>query len=218
MGMGIGDALRTKFGALLEVYGHTIIVHLNFNTPEATSFEVRGRQTTEERNSRQVIFQFPDQIDVPVGSVLQPKGSRDYWKVIDTEDIVKDDTFINFEVRVEKINLAGEPTRPTLKGSNTFNLHGPHSRVNIQSQDQSVNISHQTTENLFADMRQVIQTHIENEQERTLILNKLDELEAAKGTNSFLQKYQGFIASAANHISILSPFIPALAQMLGGSS
>jgi hypothetical protein len=64
-------------------------------------------------------------------------------------------------------------------------------------------------------MRQVIQTHIENEQERTLVLSKLDELEAAKGTDSFIQKYQGFIASAADHIGVLSPFIPALTQMLG---
>jgi hypothetical protein len=216
MGMGIGRALRQKFEALLKVYGQTIIVHLNFGTPEAIAFEVRGRQNTEEGNSRQVIFQFPEQIDVPVDSVLQAKGSRDYWKVTDTEDIIKEDTFINFEARVEKVNLAGQPTRPSLKGGNTFNLQGPHSRVNIQSQDHSVNISHQTTENVFADMRQVIQTHIENEQERTLILNELDELETAKGTDSFIQKYQGFIASAANHISILSPFIPALTQMLGG--
>ena len=214
--MGIGDALRQKFEVLLEVYGQTVIVHHDFNTPEATSFEIRGRKTTEERYSKQVIFQFPDPIDVPVGSVLQPKGSRDYWRVTDTEDIIEDDTFINFEARVEKINLAGQPTRPSVKGGSTFNLQGPHSRVNIQSQDNSINISHQITENVFADMRQVIQTHIQNDEEQRQILNKLDELESAKGTASFLQKYQDFIASAANHMSLLAQFIPALTQILGG--
>jgi hypothetical protein len=65
-------------------------------------------------------------------------------------------------------------------------------------------------------MRQVIQTHIENEDERTQILNSLDEMEAAKGTGGFTQKYQNFIATAANHMSVLAPFIPALTQMLGG--
>jgi hypothetical protein len=64
-------------------------------------------------------------------------------------------------------------------------------------------------------MRQVIQTRIENEVERIQILNKLDELEEAKGKNSFTQKYQEFIASAADHVTILAPFIPALTQMLG---
>jgi hypothetical protein len=65
-------------------------------------------------------------------------------------------------------------------------------------------------------MRQVIQAHIQNKEEQTQILNKLDELESAKGESIFTQKYQEFIASAANHISLLSPFIPALTQMLGG--
>lgn len=214
--MGIGHALRRKFEALLKVYGQTIIVHYNFNTPEATALEVKGRRTTEEGNSRQVIFQFPEPIDVPVGSVLQVKESRDYWKVTDTEDIVKEDIFINFEVHVEKINIAGQPTRAIVQGGSTFNLQGTHSRINIHSQDNSVNISNQVTENVFADMRQVIKTQIQNGDDQARILSKLNELEAAKGTGSFTQKYQDFIATAADHLSLLSPFIPALTQMLGG--
>lgn len=211
---GIGNAFRKKFEKLLELFGQTVIVHLNFNTPEATSFEARGRKSEDEKNSRQVIFQFPDQIDVPEGSVLQPKGSRDYWKVTDTEDIIQDDTFINFEVRVEKINAVGQPTRPLTSGNPTFNLHGAHSRVNIQSQDNSVNTSNQITENLFADIRQTVQNHVQNDSDRTRILSNLEELEAAKGTSNFIKKYQDFIASAADHLSLLSPFIPALTQML----
>jgi hypothetical protein len=212
----IGEALREGFEMIFEELGHTIIVHENFNTPEATSYEVKGMEDRERKNSRPVIFQFLDPLDIHVGSVLQVKGGRDYWRVTDTEDIVKDGTFIKFEARVEKINLSGQPTRPSVRGGNTFNLHGAQSRVNIQSQDSSVNISHQVTENLFADMRQVIQTHIQNEDERTQILNKLGELEVAKGTGGFTQKYQEFIATAANHVSLLVPFIPALTQMLGG--
>ena len=52
--------------------------------------------------------------------MLQIKGSRDYWRVTDTEDITEDDTFINFEVRVEKINVAGKPTRPSSAGGTTY--------------------------------------------------------------------------------------------------
>ena len=99
-----------------------------------------------------------------------------------------------------------------------FNLLGAHSRVNIQSDDNSINMSLQNSENVFADMRQVIETHIEIEEDRTQLLSKLAELEGAKGTDSFMQKYQGFIASAANHMSLIAPFIPALTLMLGGQA
>jgi hypothetical protein len=213
---GIGEAFKQGFQVMVEVQGQTIIIHQGINTPEATSFEARGLKNTASKRSSQVVFQFAEPLDIPVGSVLQVKGSRDYWQVTDTEDIVQDDTFINFEVHVHKVNLAGQPTRPSSKAGPTYNLHGTHARVNIHSQDSSVNISHEITENLFADMRQVIQTQIPNDEERTEILNRLNELEAAKGTDTFIQKYQGFITSAANHMALLAPFIPALTQMFGG--
>lgn len=213
--MGIARAHQSAFKTIMRVMGQTIIVHENFNTPEATYYEVKGLKTSDGKNSRLVIFQFPEALDIRVGAVLQVKGGRDYWKVTDTEDIVQEDTFINFEARVEKINLAGEPTRPVLKVGNTFNLHGPHSRVNIQSLDSSVNISHHVSENVFAEIRQVVQTQVQNEDERTQILNNLNELEAAKGTDSFTQKYKSFMASAANHMTLLAPFMLPLSQLLG---
>ena len=78
----------------------------------------------------------------------------------------------------------------------------------------SVNISHNVSENVFADMRQVIKTRVKNDVERIQILSKLSELEESKDEESFIQKYQEFIASAADHLTILAPFIPALTQML----
>jgi hypothetical protein len=108
-----------------------------------------------------------------------------------------------------------EVRESTLPVATNIYLHGTHSRVNIHSQDGSTNSSH-VREKVFADMRQVIQTRIQNEDERSQILNSLDEMEIAKDKDSFTQKYQNFIASAANHMSVLSPFIPALTQMLGG--
>lgn len=211
----IGEAFREGFEAIFEEMAQTIIVHENFNTSKASSYEVKGLKNTKRKNSRPVVFQFPDPLDIRVGFVLQIKGSRDYWRVTDTEDIVEGGTLINFEVHVEKVDLVGQPTRHSVSSGNTFNLQGVHSRVNIQSQDSSVNVSHQITENVFADMRQVIQSHIQNEDERTQILSDLNELEAAKGTGSFTQKYQSFITLAANHMTLLAPFIPALTQMLG---
>ena len=133
--MSVGRAHQERIKAMLEHFGKTIIVHKNFNTQEATSFEARGFNGTDGRSSKQVIFQFDEQLDIPIGSVLQVKGSRDYWKVTDTEDVIFDDVFVSFDVRVEKINIVGEPTRPAPSLGTTFNLQGTHARVNIDSND-----------------------------------------------------------------------------------
>ena len=213
--MSVGRAFHTKIKAMLKHFGKTIVIHRNFNTQDATSFEARGFSENDGRSSKQIVFQFGEQLDIPVGSVLQPKGSRDYWKVTDTEDIILDDVFVSFDVRVEKINIVGEPTRPTASLGTTFNLQGTHSRVNIGSNDNSVNVSNQNTENVFTDMRQVIQNQIQNESDRTEILSKLDELEKSVGKKEFLTKYQEFIGTTADHISLIAIFIPYLTQMLG---
>jgi len=98
---------------------------------------------------------------------------------------------------------------------NTFNLSGSHSRVNVQSHDQSASVTIQNTENVFAEIRQTLERGIGSEQVLTQMLGKLADLEEAKGTDRFMQKYQAFIASAANHVTLIAPFIPALTQMLG---
>lgn len=214
--MSIGRAFRQALEHAVQITGQTVLVHRNFNTNTAETFEARGLKNSHSKNSRQVIFQFLDQLDIPVGAVLQVKNARDFWRVTDTEDIIQDDVFINLEVHVEKINVEGQVTRPRSSSSTVYNLHGPHSRINIHSQDNSINISHQLTENLFADMRQVIQANIQDKEERDEILQMLEELQAAKGTNNFTDKYQRFIAAAANHMELLAPFIPALTQMLTG--
>ncbi|HEY0461351.1 MAG TPA: hypothetical protein VGC97_19610 [Pyrinomonadaceae bacterium] len=213
--MSAGRAYKKKIETMLKHFGKTIIVHKNFNTQGATSFEARGFNETEG-GSKQVIFQFAEQLDISVGCVLQAKGSRDYWKVTDTEDIILDDVFISFDVRVEKINVDGEITRPSSSLGNIYNLQGTHSRVNISSQDQSLNISQQTSENVFTDIRQVIQTQIQNEGEKADILNKLDELEKSIGKKEFTEKYRDFIGTVADHISLIAIFIPHLTKMLGG--
>lgn len=128
------------------------------------------------------------------------------------------ETYIQNVARYERTgeaNLNSELFKQSSVKSEYY-LHGTHSRVNIYSQDSSMNVSNQSTEHIFADMRQLIQTTIQNEEERSEIIGKLNELEETKGSQSFKQKYQEFISSAANHINLIAPFIPALTEMLGG--
>jgi hypothetical protein len=111
---------------------------------------------------------------------------------------------------------AGSPGQaPGGMVTNIYHLYGPNSRVNNQSTDNSTNVSTVTGEQLFVQLREAIRA-LPDAIERAEILAKLDALEAAKGFTTFSEKYQSFIAAAANHINILAPFIPALTQMLGG--
>ncbi len=149
MSEGIGEAFREGFEAIFEVMAQTIIVHENFNTPNAASYEVKGLKNTESKSSKQVVFQFLNPLDIHVGAVLQVKGSRDYWRVTDTEDVVEDGTFINFEARVEKINVAGQATRSSSRGATyKTEIHLSNSTIGILNtgeiedvQSISVNVS-----------------------------------------------------------------------------
>ncbi len=151
MNEGIGEALREAFEAKLEALGQPFIVHSNLNTPDATQIEVNGLIKSKGRSTGRMVFQFLDPIDAHAGdSILQIKGSRDYWRVIDTEDVVEYGTLIKFEVRVEKVNIAGKVTRPSSSGNTTYitEIHLSNSPVGILNtgeiediQSISVNVS-----------------------------------------------------------------------------
>ena len=98
---------------------------------------------------------------------------------------------------------------------NIYNLHGAQSRVNIESTDQSVNVSTITEQQVFSGLRQAITESMPDDGERATILEKLNALEKSVHSSDFLSKYQAFINTVANHMTIILPFIPALTQMLG---
>jgi hypothetical protein len=99
--------------------------------------------------------------------------------------------------------------------TNIYHLYGANPRVNNQSTDNSVNITTVSGDQLFAQLREAAHS-ITNEPERHNILTRLEELEKAQGSDGFVAAYQSFIASAAQYMTILGPFIPALTQMLSG--
>jgi hypothetical protein len=61
--------------------------------------------------------------------------------------------------------------------TNVYNLQGTHSRVNIRSNDQSLNISNVTSEQLFLNPREHIEENVLDEADRTELLERLNALE-----------------------------------------
>jgi len=113
----------------------------------------------------------------------------------------------------DEFAAAEEKTAAARQVTNIYNLHGSNARVNIRSHDSSLNVSSLTHEEFFNQLRATIESGVV-EPDRSALIQEVNALEAAKNSPSFAERYQSFIASAANHITLVAPFIPALTEML----
>ena len=94
-----------------------------------------------------------------------------------------------------------------------FNMQGHNSRINLNSTDNSANVSSVSNDNTFVQMREAAES-IEDQAERQIILSRIAELEATKDSPKYLSAYQSFMAAAANHVTVFAPFFALLAGML----
>ena len=121
----------------------------------------------------------------------------------------------HYQSKVRK-NTAESPRspRPAAEPQVVYNLIGPNARVNIQSSDSSTNVVSVESAVLFDDLRETIrESSLDSTVEQQLIQN-VEAMQSAVGTKKFAEHYGEFIAAAADHMTLVAPFLPALAQML----
>jgi hypothetical protein len=95
-----------------------------------------------------------------------------------------------------------------------YNVQGANPRVRVNSLDASVNVVTTSATSVFPQLKQVINDTVPDDDRRAELLSHVEDLERAQGTPSFLERYKAFMAVAADHLTLLSPFLPALTQML----
>ena len=105
--------------------------------------------------------------------------------------------------------------RKAAVATNVYNVTGPNARVNINSTDASVNVVNVETTQLFGELRAAINREIAAGDKRDELLRGVDSMEKAQRTPGFLQRYQGFVAALADHITLFQAFLPALLQLIG---
>ena len=94
----------------------------------------------------------------------------------------------------------------------SISMSGPNARVNIHSADYSTNsVNH---EQVFSDIREEVSKGVEDSDAKHEILQKLETMRSAYGTRDFESKYRDFIAAAADYMTLLTPFIPVLTNLL----
>ncbi|WP_454709537.1 hypothetical protein [Delftia acidovorans] len=86
-------------------------------------------------------------------------------------------------------------------------------KVNINSTDNSTNINIDSS-SIFGGLSNAINSAPIEEVQKAQLLAKVEELRQAEGTGGFLQKYKDFMQNAANHMTVISPFIPALTSLI----
>lgn len=67
---------------------------------------------------------------------------------------------------------------------------------------------------MSSNLRQEIESKVTGGDERQDILEKLTALEKSENSPSYKQRYTDFIAAAANHMTLIAPFVPALTELL----
>jgi hypothetical protein len=134
-----------------------------------------------------------------------PTVLAEYWHTIRTECGERREPGSNLE-------LIPMPQTDERKDVVAQNIHfdGDNSRFNVNGTDNSVNV---VSQDVFTQLRETTAS-IADQAARTDILARIEDLEKAKGSGSFLQAYQNFMASVAAHVTVFAPFLPVLAKML----
>lgn len=120
--MSIGNSMKNGFKQVFRSLGGTVLVHKNWGTPQQTTEEQGGLKNCEKNRPQNVMFQFPERLDIAAGDVIQQKGAQDLWRVTDVEDRVQGDFYVNFEAKVEKMS---GPSKHPYSGAQVV-VHGPN--------------------------------------------------------------------------------------------
>ncbi|MEX0597392.1 MAG: hypothetical protein WD512_12935 [Candidatus Paceibacterota bacterium] len=186
-----------------------------FNNENVTLIKTNGDRYEDVEASVQSDMIFIEDTSLPVeeGDTFirkLPNGLIEKYKVLDRGFHEKFSSMpAHYQVKVHK--LSG--IKQAKSGKTIYNL-GDNSRVNINSNDSSINIINMESKHLFAEIKSKVEENIESQNERRELLLRLEELEKAQNTPSFSEKYADFMALAANHTTILTPYFPALTQLL----
>lgn len=89
--------------------------------------------------------------------------------------------------------------------------NGNQNKSVVNSTDNSVNTI--TTENVFDQLIQTIDSSIGNQNDREELLGLAEAMKAAQGTEEFKPLFQKWVGYLADYATILGPFIPALVQL-----
>ncbi|MGR2737340.1 hypothetical protein ACUY1T_02690 [Billgrantia sp. Q4P2] len=120
------------------------------------------------------------------------------------------------EAKLHRAN--GQPAMP-VPSSITYNFYGAHARFNQNSTDHSVNITIEAADGVFDDLRAELTSKLDDAELLSELSTLVDEMQKARSDGpTMAQKLGQFVATGANVMGIIGPFIPVLTAMASGVS
>ena len=101
--------------------------------------------------------------------------------------------------------------------SPTVNVHiseSPQAHINLNSTDQSRSFINRQSEDIFSQIRDLIEERLSDSDDWDLLLERVEDMERNQGSSAFTESYKNFMSVAADHITVLAPVVPSLTAML----
>lgn len=100
----------------------------------------------------------------------------------------------------------------------TYNLYGTNSRVNHHSTDLSSNVVNLQPEEVFRKLDELLSATVEDRRRLSELRALVQEMSDRRDQRSFLQSYSNFMSLAADHLGVLLPLLPVLAQIAANAT
>lgn len=174
--------------------------------------EIRGKGSGIFSGKHVIVFD--EKLTVFVDDEIRrtlPNGSDETFTVVDPKFFGRIATVpAHFQIEVRR-----KGSFPHHKGG-YFNISvsGENSRVSIGSTDNSTNVVNNS--GVFADLINAIEGGVTDTSQKAALIGAVRDMEEAKGTNRFASAYQKFVGLTADHIGVVSPFLPLLGGYFAG--
>lgn len=158
------------------------------------------------------VFIHDGSINIEEGDIIErmlPSGAKEQFLVVD-RGFHKGMHGIpdHYQITVERQSTYTKISRGQV--INQYNISNAD-KVNIHSTDNSTTYKISANELSIMETVRALSKGLENETE---IIAAVDQMQDNVGKHSFAEKYNAFIQSIANHMTIFAPFIPALSALL----
>lgn len=139
-----------------------------------------------------------------------PNGTEEAFEVVES---MFREAFHGIPAR-HLIKFRRKGTFPKGTGGNyTFHVTGPNARVNFHSTDNSANSVGSSP--IFGEMKRAVTESAINNAEKERLRQVISTMESRlSDPDGYRAAYQDFMVTAAAHMTVVAPFLPALAKLL----
>ncbi|PSO29817.1 hypothetical protein [Bradyrhizobium sp. MOS002] len=151
-------------------------------------------------------------IPIAVGDEIRrriPSGQDEVYEVLDPAYF---ESWKNIPAHY-KIKYRRKGTFKHGEGGNyTIQLSGNNARVNIRSHDQSTNVA--VEGDVFGDLTAALKGGVSNGDQLANLLSAVDQMRKSQKQPGFPAAFQKFMSLCADCLQLVTPFLPALTELL----